>query len=444
MLKIWQQIKSFIKNDRPEAQIKWSLYGRVWREVGKPYWKWLAVGLLCTLIAAGAEAFSITLIKQVIDKGFIEKNMTSLYIIGLQVVAAFSCKSLFGYTKTLTMTKAGLLGLTNLRRRIYRHMLKQPLSFFHGSHTGALMNNFTGLASAVLGLVTDSVISIVQNIATLIMMVALMFWYAPQLAVVLLFLVPAIAIPVTIITRQRRILSRNTFGAEATSITHIDQTIHGVKTIQSFGAEEIEAKNMDSIEDVRIKFGFKSAKLVGMQSPLLEIMISIGLCASLIIGGYYITSGVISTGDFTAFILALTAAYKPSKAITNIGGGIQGGLIAAEGLFGFLDRKSEIVDAPNAIELKREPMEVKLEHITFAYNDLDGNILHDISLTVKPGKVCALVGPSGGGKTTIFNLLDRFYDPQHGCVLINGEDIRKFTIKSLRSNIAIVSQDVFL
>jgi subfamily B ATP-binding cassette protein MsbA len=163
-----------------------------------------------------------------------------------------------------------------------------------------------------------------------------------------------------------------------------------------------------------------------------------------LVGGYFITSGAITTGDFTAFLLALTAAYQPAKSLTGVNGGIQAGLIAAEGLFGFIDRKAEIADSKDAVDLERNTMKVQLDHISFAYNPADGEILRDVSLTVNPGKTCALVGPSGGGKSTIFNLLERFYDPQVGAVRINGQDIRNYTLNSLRQNIANVSQDVFL
>ena len=201
---------------------------------------------------------------------------------------------------------------------------------------------------------------------------------------------------------------------------------------------------MDKIEDLRVGMALKSAKLSGFQTPLLEVMISFGLCGALLFGGHFITSGDITTGDFTAFILALTAAYKPAKSLTSIGGGIQTGLIAAEGLFGLLDQKPQIVDVPGAEELKREPMTVDFKNISFAYDPKNGNVIHDISLTVPAGKVCAFVGPSGGGKSTMFNLLVRFYNLQEGDILINGASIRNFSLKSLRQNIATVSQDVFL
>ena len=444
MKKVIAAIKSFIKNDDPRSKIKWSLYGRVWLEFGKPYWKLLAIGVLCTTIAAGAEAFSITLVKQVIDQGFIEKNMGSLFVIGLEIIGAFGAKGLFNYIKTLVMTKAGLNGVSALRRRLFKNMVKQSMEYFHGTHTGVLLNYFTGMANAVLSLVTDNVISIVHNVATVIMMVGLMIWYAPQMTVVLLFLVPAIIVPLIAIMRKKNILTRTGFGVEADAITHVTQSIEGIKTIQAFSNETQESHRMDDVEDGRIRVNFKSAKLSGLQTPILETMISVGLCLSLLVGGHFITSGAISTGDFAAFLLALTAAYKPAKSLTNVNGGIQSGLIAAEALFGFLDQKPSIKDAPNARVLPREKMSVKLDHVTFAYEPQDGNVLNDVSLDIEPGKICAFVGPSGGGKSTIFNLLERFYEPQQGAVLINGHDIREFTLESLRRNMSTVSQDVFL
>lgn len=444
MKKIVAAIKAFIKNDDPRTKIKWSLYGRVWLEFGKPYWKLLIAGVLCTTIAAGAEAFSITLVKQVIDQGFIEKNMASLVVIGVEIIGAFGAKGLFNYLKMLAMTKAGLRGVSALRRSLYKNMVKQSMEYFNGTHTGTLLNYFTNMASAVLSLVTDNVISIVHNVATVIMMVGLMIWYAPQMTVVLLFLIPGIIVPLIIIMRKKNLLTRTSYGVEAEAITHITQSIEGIKTIQAFSNEKQESVRMDDVEDGRINVRLKSAKLSGLQTPILETMISVGLCLSLLVGGHFITSGSISTGDFAAFLLALTAAYKPAKSLTNVNGGIQAGLIAAESLFKFLDKKPTIKDAPNARELPRGKMSVSLDHVTFAYNPKDGNVLNDVSLDVDAGKVCAFVGPSGGGKSTIFNLLERFYDPQNGAVLVNGHDIREFTLRSLRHNMSTVSQDVFL
>jgi subfamily B ATP-binding cassette protein MsbA len=443
-MQMWQKIKSFVRNDNPEAQIKWSLYGRVWREFGLPYWKLLALGVTCTIIAAAAEAYSITLLGTVVDSGIVEQKIEVLWIVGLQIIAAFSVKSVFGYAKTVTMAKAGLLGVSTLRRRMYKHLLKQPLGFFYNQQTGALINQFTMLADAVLRLVTDNVITIVHSTATMAMMIGLMFWFAPQMTFVLLFLAPAILVPLIIIMRKQRIIVRRHFSVHAKSISHINQSILGIRTIQSFVMEEPEQKKMGEIEDARIKAVYKTTQLIGLQTPLLEIMISVGLCIALISGGYLIMSGAMTTGGFLVFIVALVAMYKPAKMMADIGNGIQSGLIAADGLFNFLDRKPEIIDAPDAMELQPAPMRVKLDQISFAYNNADGNVLHNVSLEVQPGTICAFVGPSGGGKSTIFNLLGRFYDPQHGSVLINGTDIRQFTLASLHGNIAMVSQDVFL
>ncbi len=438
-----EKIKSFIKGDRDNGRIKWSLYGRVWNEIGRPYVKWLAAGIVFTILAAGAEAYTITLVQQVVDQAFIEKSMAAIYFLGGQVIIAFGAKGAFTYAKSLIMSKGGLLAHANLQKKIYNHMTHMNLARFYGDGIGKNLNYFTVQSGAVLSLVTNTVIKLVQNIATLAMTLGLMFYYAPQMCVVLLFLTPAIMIPMVIIMRKRRKLSRQSFGIANDVTQQLNQTLHGIKTIQSFANEEREAKNFAHVLNNSVINSYKSTQANALRSPLMEFMISIGLCIAMIMGGHFISSGAITTGDFTAFLLALTAAYKPAKSITGTGDTLQHGLLAAEILFAFLDSKPDIVDAPDAVELKLKNMSVAFDNVSFEYNPGEP-VLRDISLNVPAGKVCALVGPSGGGKTTMFNLLERFYEPQSGKITINRRDIRKYTLKSLRKNISEVSQDVFL
>ena len=424
-------------------RIKWSLYGRVWREIGRPYWKWLLFGIIFTILAASAEAYTITLVQQVVDQAFIEKSMHAIYFLGIQVIIAFGAKGAFTYTQALIMAKGGLLAHANLQKKIYKHMTHMNLARFYGDGIGKNLNYFTVQSNAVLSLVTGTVVKAVQNVATLIMTLALMFYYAPQMCVVLLFLAPAIMIPMSVIMRKRRKLSRQSFGIANEVSQQLNQTLHGIKTIQAFANEDKEAKNFETVLNHSVTNSYKSTQANSLRSPLMEFMISIGLCIAMIMGTHFITSGAITTGDFTAFLLALTAAYKPAKSITGTGDSIQHGLLAAEVLFEFLDSKPDIVDAPNARELTGDKMSVKFDRVSFAYNP-DEPVLHSVSLDVPDNTVCALVGPSGGGKTTLFNLLMRFYEPQRGTIKINGTDIKKYTLKSLRNNIAEVSQSVFL
>ena len=246
-----------------------------------------------------------------------------------------------------------------------------------------------------------------------------------------------------LIMRRRRRLSRESFGIANDVSQHLNQTLHGIKTIQAFANEKSESEKFATVLNSSMVNSYKGTQAFALQSPLLELMISIGLCMALIAGGHFIVSGAITTGDFTAFLLALTAAYKPVRSITSTSNTIQHGLLAAEVLFDFLDSKPGIQDAPDARELKPGKMSVTFDNVSFAYVP-DEPVLRDIDLKVPAGTVCALVGPSGGGKTTMFNLIERFYEPQRGKIKINNTDIKKFTLHSLRENIAEVSQDVFL
>lgn len=441
--KISNKVKAFIKGDESNGRIKWSLYGRVWREVGQPYWKWLAAGIIFTILAAGAEAYTITIVQQVVDKAFIEKSIQAVYWLGVQVIVAFGAKGAFTYAKSLIMSKGGLLASANLQKKIYKHMTHMNLARFYADGIGKNLNYFGVQAGAVLNLVTGTVVRVVQNVATLVMTLVLMFYYAHQMCIVLMFLAPAIMIPMVVIMRKRRKLSRQSFGIANNVSQQLNQTLHGIKTIQAFASEEREEKKFANVLNSSMVNAYKSTQANALRSPLMEFMISIGLCIAMIMGGHFISSGAISTGDFTAFLLALTAAYKPAKSITSTGDTLQHGLLAAEILFTFLDSKPDVVDASDARELKSKNMSVGFHDVSFAYNPSEP-VLKNISLHVPAGKVCALVGPSGGGKTTMFNLLGRFYEPQIGKITINRTDIKKYTLKSLRENIAEVSQSVFL
>ena len=441
--KLKQKTKNLVHGDESNGRIQWSLYIRVWNEIGRSYLKWLVAGIVFTILAAAAEAYTITLVHQVVDKAFIEKSMTAIYLLGIQVIIAFGAKGTFTYAKALIMSKGGLQAYVRLQEKIYRHMTHMNLARFYGDGIGKNLNYFNVQAGAVLSLVTDNIIKLVQNVATLAMTLALMFYYAPQMCVVLLFLAPMIMIPMVLIMRKRRKLSRQSFTIANNVTQQLNQTLLGIKTIQAFATEEREAKNFSHVLNTSVVNSYKSTQANALRSPLMEFMISIGLCVAMIMGGHFISSGAITTGDFTAFLLALTAAYKPAKSITGTGDSLQHGLLAAEILFAFLDSKPDIVDAPDARPLDADKMSVAFENVSFEYNPGEP-VLTDITLKVPAGKVCALVGPSGGGKTTMFNLLERFYEPQMGKITINRTDIKKYTLKSLRQNIAEVSQTVFL
>lgn len=446
MAKITEKIKRILfgnKNDSEEARVKWSLYWRVWREIGRPQLKWLIAGVIATIFAAGAEAYTITLVKQVVDKAFIEKSMAAIYFLAGQIIIAYGLKGIFTYAKALIMSKGGLIAYARLQKRIYDHMVHMNLSRFYGDGIGKNLNYFTVQAGAVLSLVTTAIVKFIQNVATLVMTLSLMVYYAPQMCVVLLFLVPALILPMVFIMRRKRKLSRRGFKIANEVAQCLNQTLRGIKTIQSFATEEREMKNFDHVLNTSNTNAYKNTQAGALRSPLMEFMISIGLCIAMIMGGHFITSGAITTGDFTAFLLALTAAYGPAKSITGTGESMQHGILAAEILFEFLDSKPDISDARDAKPLDAKNMSVGFDHVSFEYNPNEP-VLRDISFHVPAGSICAFVGESGGGKTTMFNLLQRFYEPQSGKITINRTDIKKFTLKSLRKNISEVSQDVFL
>lgn len=431
------------KNDAEEGRVKWSLYWRAWREIGLPQLKWLIAGIIATILAASAEAYTITLVQQVVDKAFIEKSMAAIYFLAGQIIIAYALKGAFTYAKALIMAKGGLIAYARLQNRIYKHMIHMNLARFYGDGIGKNLNYFSVQASAVLSLVTTAVVKFIQNVATLMMTVALMVYYAPQMCVVLLFLTPALLLPMMLIMRRKRKLSRRGFKIANEVSQCLNQTLRGIKTIQSFSTEEREEKNFEHVLNTSNINSYKNTQAGALRSPLMEFIISIGLCIAMIMGGHFITSGAITTGDFTAFLLALTAAYGPAKSITGTGESMQHGILAAEVLFEFLDSKPDITDIRGAKPLTSRKLSVGFDNVSFEYNPGEP-VLRNINFHVPAGTMCAFVGESGSGKTTMFNLIQRFYEPQSGKITINRTDIKKFTLKSLRQSIAEVSQDVFL
>lgn len=428
-----------LKKIKESKQFK--LTKRIWLEIAKPFWKWLFFGMIATIIAASGEAYNIALVRQIVDKAFIEKSISSLYLFGIQIIAAFGVKGAFNYIKDLIMSKAGLLAGAKLQNSIYGHLLTLDIENFNKEGLGKFFNYFSIHQQSVLSLVTSVFISFVQNMATLIMSIGLMIWFAPILCVVLLFLVPAILIPILIIRKIRKKLLDGYFNITNSILQHINQTLQGIKTIQIFSQENNESEKFKNIVNEYTCNAYKITQKTSIQTPVLELMISIGLCIALVIGGSLIIKGMITTGDFVGFLLALTAAYKPAKGMTGISGSLQSGLMSAEILFNFIDSKSVIKNGTKKINDKK--LNIEFKNVSFSYIK-DKPVLNNINFSVKSGQKIALVGESGGGKTTLFNLLERFYDVNKGQILINGINIKDLTLNSLRQNISEVSQDVFL
>ena len=421
----------------------WKQYKRIWSFFGNKHLKWMLLGIFCTVIAASMEGYTITLVKNIVDNAFIEKNMQSVYLVGLQIILAFTIKGIFNYSKDLSMSKAGIEANFVIQKKVYKHALYMDINKFYDDGTGKILNYFFVQSSAVLNLLTSNLSSFVQSFVTLLVALFLMVWYAPQMCLILIFLGPAIILPMFFIMKKIRKSVSNVYTTGNKLAEHLIQSFQGIKTIQSFNSQNFELNRFKKVLNDYFASNYKVVQATSIQSPVLEFMISIGLCFALIMGGYFIVQGNLSTGGFTAFLLALTSAYKPAKSLAGVGNTIQQGLIAAEIIFEFLDSVSDIKEKKNAKVLNDNNMFIEYKDITFAYNGKEP-VLKNVSLSVPSGKMCALVGASGGGKTTLFNLLERFYEPQTGSILINGIDVRDYTLESLRNNISEVSQDVFL
>jgi len=342
------------------------------------------------------------------------------------------------------MSVAGMRAGIELRKKVVKHIIKLDLSYLHKSSVGRLLNHINVESAAVLNIATTTLTVAFKNAVTCLIMFSIMAYYGRYMFFVLLFLVPTIGLSIRVIVRKMRKITKKVFDTQNMHASILLQVMNGLKTVKSYVREKYEVNRIFKFEQDLYKHSLKQAKISSAQTPIVETFVGIGLAMSLWGGGQLIAEGLMTTGDFVAFLLAMTAAYKPLKGILNINTNLQKGLIGAERIYKFLDEKPLITNKLNSKKSMAKKANIEFENVSFAYDKKDGSVINDLSLKLNNGKVCAFVGPSGSGKTTIMNLITRFYDIDSGSIKINGIDIRDYNLDTLRENVAFVHQDSFL
>lgn len=424
--------------------VDYTLLKRIFKEVVKPQLKLIITAIALMVLSAAGEGYTITLLKKVLDEGFIGKNMSTLNQIGLCLVSAYIIKNILLYFGKITMSIAGMRAGVDLRCRIVSHIIKLDIAYINRSNIGRLLNYINVEAAAVLSIATGTLAKAVRSLITCIIMVGIMAYYGRQMFFVLLFLVPTIGISVKLIVGKIRKATKKLFDTQNQHSSLMLQVMNGLKTVKSYVREDHEADKIYKFEKKLYKHGVKRVKVDEAQTPIMETFIGFGLAISLWTGGYLISNGMMTVGDFVAFLISMTAAYKPLKSLLNINTAVQNGLIGAERVYKFLDTEKEITQPENAKRFDSSKADVEFKNITFSYDPEEGNVINDLSLSVKTGTVCAFVGPSGSGKSTIMNLISRFYNLDSGHIVINGIKLENYDLNSLREHIAFVHQDVFL
>jgi len=420
------------------------LFGRLYRESIREHKGTVLLAVACMGLVAAATAASAWLLEPVIDKIFAEKNEGMLWPIGLAVLATFAVKGAANYGQAVLMSIVGQRILTDMQIRLYAHLMRMDIAFFHANSTGRLISRFTNDINSMRMAVSNALTSFGKDSLSLIFLIGVMFEKEWRLALIAFLVLPAAVIPIARLGKRMRKVSANTQVQVGTFMTILEQTFHGIRHVKAYGMAEYEKKRVTGLANDIYNLIIKASRTRALSSPIMETLAGAAITLVIVYGGYRVIEGGTTQGQFFAFIAAALMAYEPAKRLANLNTNLQEGLAGADRLFRVLDTEPTIVDAPEATDLEINGGMIEAKNVSFAYDEADKSALTDISLTVDAGKTVALVGPSGAGKSTILNLIPRFYDLDAGTIAIDGQDISKVTMASLRQNLALVSQEITL
>lgn len=407
-----------------------------------PYRFSMARGLFFMVIEALLTALLAQMMQPLMDRVLGGKETHLIIPFGLAIMATFFIRGLATYTHSIIMNKVGQSVVGDIQRDLFGKLISMELSFFHANPSGQLVSRVISDVSIMRMAVAESTTGFGKNVLTLALLIGVMFFQDFNLSLMALVIFPFATFFVANIGKKIRKVSKKIQGETALLSDRLSQIFQGIRQVQAYGAETHEKERAgQAIKKVR-ELMIKSVRIGNMATPMNEFLIGVVVCCIVVYGGYKIADGQMTIGQLTAFLTAFTLAYEPMKKLARLNNSIQMGIGASERVFQMLDLEPAIKDSPEAKPLQIAEAEISFENVSFIYDQKESKALDGISFTARPGKVTALVGPSGGGKSTIINMIPRFYDPESGRIALNGMDARGFTLQSLRRNIALVSQDI--
>ena len=409
----------------------------------KPYSGRLMLAFLFTSVAAAGNLFVPWILKDVIDKVLMNKDIFLLNTIAVTIVIVFFIRGICFYAQTYLMSYVGQKVIIDIREAVYRKLQFLSLGYFEKRQTGTIMSYVTNDVGALQGSIIESATDFVTEMSILIGSLALMFNLHWKLSLLTLITMPLVAKAMDLFGKKLKRTS-GIMQERAADITAVlQETISSVRVIKSFVREEYEIARFVKDNYANFRAQMKNAQVMATLTPVIELIAAIGVTFLIWYGGFEVINGNLTAGALIAFLVYATNLANPIKRLSRIYGNVQKAMAAAERVFSVLDEEIEIKEKDNATELKAVIGKVDFKAVTFKYNENEV-ILKDINLEVKAGQMVAIVGPSGAGKTTIVNLLPRFYDPVAGNIYIDDVNIADVTLASLREKIGIVPQETVL
>jgi ATP-binding cassette, subfamily B, bacterial MsbA len=408
----------------------------------RPHRARLAAAVVAMVLYGAATAAVAFLIQPIFDK--VLPNREDLGLYAAAIVGVYLLKGIGAYLSGYLMADVGQRVVRDIRNLLFRHILGQSAAFFSAHTSGKLMSRITNDVSQIQQAVSETLGDLARESLALVGFAVLLFYYDARLALVCLTGAPLVVYPlVRLGQRVRRTTRRSQEALE--QITHVSaEAFTGHRIVKAFGAEARETAKFQRASQHYYRTSLKVTSVLSVLPPLMEFIGGLAFAAALWYGSQEISAHRLTTGEFVAFVAALFMMYGPAKKLSRVNANLQQAIAASERIFEMLDTHSEVTERPGAAALPPFSGAIEFRDVQFAYADADGATLRGVSFTVRGGQMLAIVGRSGAGKTTLVNLLPRFYDVTAGAILVDGRDIRDVTLASLRSQIGIVTQETVL
>jgi subfamily B ATP-binding cassette protein MsbA len=402
----------------------------------------LFCAMVCMLLMAVTNSAVPFLLKNVVDDIFIDKKEAMLFLLPGIIVIIYSVYGLSMYGQEYLMNYVGQNVIRRLRNRLYDRIQDLPIAFFHREKTGVLMSRVTSDVNIVKDMVSSVVAGSLRDFFTILGMTFVIFYRDWKMAILAMVIMPVAYFPVVFLGRKVRKVTKNSQEAMADMSVTLHETFAGNKIIKAFGRENYE--KMRFFEKTRrlFRIDMKTIHYKALSSPVMEFLGGIGASVVVLYGGSKVIAGTSTPGTFMSFMAAVFMLYGPVKKLSKLNNKVQQGLAGADRVFDIIETESDIREGPDPITIPRQPHRVAFQNVCFRYDQKD--VLQNINLEAAAGEIIALVGMSGGGKTSLVNLIPRFYDVRKGGVSIDDIDIREASIASLRDQIAIVTQEPIL
>ena len=402
-----------------------------------PYFIFAVIGMI---LASSGTAASAYLVKPLLDKVFIAKDAEMLKLIPLAIIAVYFAKESGRYIQSYFTSLIGQDIIRRFRDKILKNLLIQDISFFHKYRTGELISRNTNDVEKVRTVVSNMIPEFLREMLTIVGLVGVVIYQSSSLAFYALVIMPLAIIPLSKLAKKMKKISRQSQEKVSDITAKLSEIFNNIEVIQANNSQIHEQELFKKENKKYFDLTMKSVKVSQLVSPMMETLGSVGVSTVIIVGGMEVINDNMSMGSFFSFLTALFMLYTPIKRLSSLYNQLQEAIAASERIFFLLDHKPTIVGGDK--EVPKDITSIEFKDVTLKYGEKTA--LNGINLKTTKGQFMALVGDSGGGKSSLVNLIMRFYDPSSGAIFINGIDIREFSLKSLRDSIAIVTQRVYI